>query len=90
MTHKLPQIYTANHAIFPIQIRKITVHICGNFWVTQYQTTRENNVKNKILPETFLGRVGWHEVFLISIPINTDLFSINLIHYGIGSASHLY
>ena len=32
---KLPQIYTENHATFPIQIRKITVQICGNFWVTQ-------------------------------------------------------
>ena len=31
----LPQIYTANHATFPIQIRKITVQIFGNFWVTQ-------------------------------------------------------
>ena len=36
VVHKLPQIYTANHATFPIQIRKITVQICGNFWVTQY------------------------------------------------------
>ena len=27
---------TATHAIFPIRIRKITVQICGNFWVTQY------------------------------------------------------
>ena len=36
MTQKLPQIYTANHATFQIQIRKITVQICGNFWVTQY------------------------------------------------------
>ena len=35
VTQKLPQIYTANHAIFPIRIRKITVQICGNFWVTQ-------------------------------------------------------
>mgnify|MGYP001267233599 CR=1 FL=1 len=32
---KLPQIYTENYATFPIQIRKITVQICGNFWVTQ-------------------------------------------------------
>ena len=30
------QIYTANHATFPIQIRKITVQICSNFWVTEY------------------------------------------------------
>ena len=37
VTQKLPQIYTANHAIFPIRIRKITVQICGNFWVTQYR-----------------------------------------------------
>ena len=36
VTQKLPQIYTVNHATFPIQIRKITVQICGNFWVTQY------------------------------------------------------
>ena len=36
VTLKLPQIYTENHAIFQIRIRKITVHICGNFWVTQY------------------------------------------------------
>ena len=34
--HKLPQIYTTNHATFPIQIHKITVQICGNFWGTQY------------------------------------------------------
>ena len=36
VVHRLPQIYTANHATFPIQIRKITVKICGYFWVTQY------------------------------------------------------
>ena len=29
VTQKLPQIYAANHATFPIQIRKITVKICG-------------------------------------------------------------
>ena len=27
---------SANHATFPKRIRKITVQICGNFWVTQY------------------------------------------------------
>ena len=32
---KLSQVYTANHATFPTQIRKITVQICGNFWATQ-------------------------------------------------------
>ena len=36
VTQKLPEIYTANHATFPIWIRNITVQICGNFWVTQY------------------------------------------------------
>ena len=36
VTQKLPRIYTANHATFPIRILKITVQICGNFWVTQY------------------------------------------------------
>ena len=30
MTKKLPQIYTANHATFQINIRKITVQICGS------------------------------------------------------------
>jgi len=33
LTQKLLHIYTANHATFPIQIRKITVQICGDFWV---------------------------------------------------------
>ena len=33
---KLPQIYTANNATFPIQIREITVQICGNIWVTKH------------------------------------------------------
>ena len=36
---KVLQIYTANHVTFPIQLRKITVRICGNFWVIQYVTT---------------------------------------------------
>ena len=36
MTQNLPQIYTANHSTFPIQIHKITVQIYGKFWVTQY------------------------------------------------------
>ena len=36
VTQKLPQISTANHATFQIRIRKITVQICGYFWVTQY------------------------------------------------------
>ena len=35
VTQKLPQIYTANHATFPMRKRKVTVQICGNFWVTQ-------------------------------------------------------
>ena len=26
---------SGNHATFPLRIRKITVQICGNFWVTQ-------------------------------------------------------
>ena len=34
--HILPQIYTANHATFPIQMYAITVYIFGNFWGTQY------------------------------------------------------
>ena len=34
--HILPQIYTENHATFPIQMYAILVYICGNFWCTQY------------------------------------------------------
>ena len=40
VTQKLPQIYTANHATFPIRIRKMTVQICGNFWVTRNSRQR--------------------------------------------------
>ena len=29
--YKLLKIYTANHATFPIQMKAITVYICGNF-----------------------------------------------------------
>ena len=36
VTQKLPQIYTENHATFPIKVSKITVQIYGNFWFTQY------------------------------------------------------
>ena len=42
LTQKLPPIYTANHATFPIHIRKITVQICGNLWVTQYNVGHPN------------------------------------------------
>ena len=38
VTQKFPQIFNANHATFPIHIRKITVQLCGNFWVTQYNS----------------------------------------------------
>jgi len=40
VTQKLPQIHTANPTTFPIRIRKITVQICGNFWVTEYMRPR--------------------------------------------------
>jgi len=36
VTQKLPQIYTANHATFPIWIRKNSEHICGILWATQF------------------------------------------------------
>ena len=35
VTQKLPQMYAANHATFPIQIRKSKEQISGNLWVTQ-------------------------------------------------------
>ena len=64
VTQKLPQIYTANHTTFPILIRKITVQICGNFWVTEqvikdckrtnsFQTYLAIYIKRK--GETFFG-----------------------------------
>ena len=33
-SHILAQIYTENHATFPMQIDEMTVQICGNFWGT--------------------------------------------------------
>ena len=44
VVHKLTQIHTANPATFQIQIRKITVQICGNFWVTQYVYVWTRNI----------------------------------------------
>ena len=42
VTQKLPHIYTANQATFPIQIRKIAVQICDNLRVTQYAERKIN------------------------------------------------
>ena len=55
VTQKLPHIYTANHTTFPIQIRKIIVQICGNFWVTQY--FQEECLKMNLKPETTASTV---------------------------------
>ena len=60
VTHKLPQIYTANHATFPIQIRKITVQTCGNFWVTQYHHS---------------GRQSMNEQYQMRSPENIKYFA---------------
>ena len=57
---KLPQIYTANNAIFPIRIRKLTVKICGNFWVTQtifLSATRSGNFTKRM--EYMKSREHW-------------------------------
>ena len=35
--HIFAQLYTENHATIPKQIHELTVQICGNFWVTQYE-----------------------------------------------------
>ena len=56
MTQKVPQIYTANHATFPIRIRKITVQISGNFWVTQYIEIQEFANLNVVLTEQLKSR----------------------------------
>ena len=48
VTQKLPQMYTANHATFPIQRRKITVQICGDFWVTQHNAHCTCNISDMV------------------------------------------
>ena len=61
VTQKLPRIYTENHSTFPIQIRKITVQICGNFWVTQYMPMEEYLFLYTITFKSYLRvlRRGW-------------------------------
>ena len=58
VTQKSPQIYTVNHATFPIQIRKITVQICGNFCVTQYSLSSATKYLSAYL-EIFITMEGF-------------------------------
>ena len=61
LVHKLPQIHTANHATFPIQIRIITVQICGILWVTQYMNIWLSNTgTNSVVSLIFLLNLGRH------------------------------
>ena len=46
-------IFTANHTTFHIQICKITVQICGNFWVTQYN--------HRLIYQVRTGLSGTHQ-----------------------------
>ena len=67
VTQKLPQIYTANHATFPIRIRKNTVRICGNFWVTQYISTTGVRVYLQILFLAACEHGLWENIFMGSL-----------------------
>ena len=65
---KLPQIYPENHATFPTRIRKITVQICRNFWVTQYNTFKlrgpiqylNHNIYQKCTAVKICREFLWH------------------------------
>ena len=71
----LRQIYTANHATFPIRKCKNTVQICGNFWVTQYIAShkiRYGELYASVLRGyclTSTSFVGQHYWFKVSIRI---------------------
>ena len=71
VTQKLPQIYIANYATFPIQIRKIAVHICGNFWVSIY--SRVNKLPPTLYTEYFENISFHHSLSLsLSFPSSTS------------------
>ena len=84
VTQKLPQIYTAYHATFPIQIRKITVQICGNFWVTQ-QTTNTND-RNKIF--LFCKVLRTLVTLLVRIKCMQELYQYTV--WSVGTIKHQY
>ena len=76
-----------HHATSPIQIRKITVQICGNFWVTQYDLfmalmERENTHNSECLPEkiivSFIRAQHVLSYRLISIPWVSQRYRNNL------------
>ena len=52
--HILAQIFTANHVTIPIQMYAITVHICGNFWGTQYSKIKGEFVTDYSFLKIFL------------------------------------
>ena len=45
-------IYTANYATFPLQRRKITVQICGNFRVIQYVVASTRVISIPLIPDS--------------------------------------
>ena len=77
VTQKLPQTNTANHATFPIRIRKITVQICGNFWVTQWF------LKSMLNPGVFSQDPRWPRKAYPLLILKQALFSV--YHGGPGS-----
>ena len=73
VTQKLPQIYTANYTTFPIRIRKITVQICGHFWVTQYivpanRRRLPRGWNGEILPRALSSELNYCLLWNLSIP----------------------
>ena len=74
MPQKLPQIYTENHATFPIPIRKITVQICGNFWVTQcYMSKKELPILYRKLHYNNIGNCFLRTQYRCVSAINSTL-----------------
>ena len=81
VTQKLPQIYTANHATFPIRIRKTTVQIFGNIWATKYIPTPYTKPPSKTVYHIRLH----NDVLLIWKSFNTLLISLRRLFLSTGT-----
>ena len=98
VTHKSPQISAANHATFPIQWRKMTVQICGNFWVTQNIGIRPDMDSSWFSRAGFgsvsglLSKVGaWTATLNTSLPSILDVYRCCLgFSSGVGHGRHSY
>ena len=82
--HKLPQIYTANHATFPIQMYEIAVWICGNFWGTQYCAWLPIQSAYKEFRQGVGGKLKGLKVFLIILKkfVNLYIYNSSFAHFN--------